>query len=499
MPNLQLKGPISKEKGPVRYQSMFLRSEGREATGLLVTIDLGNKLRHCVNELDQNTQTDTQKIPQGPSTIPPNESGRGHNVSSENGACLSPTKSTTTTTNASLTESSVATQNTEKDSDLDSDLEIIEVRSVSAPNNGTSVWGNLESASLDNSSDDGSDEESSELSTLDTEINHALSSSNTLPFQREYYTQQRYGNLGSANTNTPPIHKLLPEFFKPHKTNTSPPPPGYRNIPPNLVYAIHRELNIWMDSAADDDLEVMEKLVFSLQDPIVKTKIRLPIKATTCRHFECFDFQTFCEFYELKPGAKQFLKSTLLQQSRAAREAENLFLKQQQRIAAGTLRPNDPAIIYPYFSEHGQMFFTELYSRTAPLYKCPLCDEKFGLKQLYISDIFNFFVKTTPLHVNKVQLEGARFKIVEEDKNEEIQKETEVVDLSDEEDEPVNGDGNIKGENPVPESKNDEAGDEASDQANQSMATDDFNDGLDEVLMSMSKEDGSWSHPVTLD
>ncbi|GEQ69143.1 hypothetical protein JCM33374_g2814 [Metschnikowia sp. JCM 33374] len=506
MPNLQLKGPRSAETGPVRYQTVFSRSQGQDAAGLLVTIDLGEKLRHCVDHTLNGKKIDRQ----------PNSQKQSSSSNMHNNAYSSPsshfsranqtsnTTRETSTINTSGNGKYTAASDWDKDSDLGSDLEITEIRSIVPTDGRTSVRENPnpKKRNIDATDYDSSDD----LSSLDTEITHALTSAATIPTQMEICPPLGRKIESRTKKPSPPIHKLLPDFYKPHVVSNDPPPPGYRNIPPNLVYAIHRELNMSSDSSTDDDIEVMEKLVFSLKDPIVKTKIKLPIKSTTCRHFECFDFQTFCEFYGLNPNSddETSLKTVLLQQSRQARKNEDLFLKQQQKLRIGTLKHNAPGIVYPHFSQHGQMFFTELYGRTAPLYKCPLCDEKFGLKQLYISDIFNFFVKTTPRHITKVQLEGSRFKIVEEANMEQKEEEAEIVDLSSEEEEREDHDSKNKHRNGGAVSVTSKAGQQKSSEtsfgkANRSLTADDFNDGLDDVLINISQGDGSWRHPVTLD
>ena len=102
-----------------------------------------------------------------------------------------------------------------------------------------------------------------------------------------------------------------------------------------------------------------------------------------------------------------------------------------------------------------------------------MCDEKFGLKQLYISDIFNFFVKTTPLHTTRIELvESDRYKILEDEVVEPQEKNAEYVVLS---------------------------GDDSESEPDASMSVDDFNDGLDDVLLKIRQGDGTWGNPVTLD
>lgn len=372
-------------------------------------------------------------------------------------------------------------------SDLDdiesgSDLEVIEVRSLHA-----------NSQVLQADPTYGETDTDSELSFLDEEINNALSSTTTTSTQASVLVSQKVQSFSHAA-----LQKLLPSLCR-YRAPLSPPPPGFRNIPPNLVNAIQRELNFFYDANSDDDIEVVGKMAFSLKDPIARTKIRLPIKATTCRHFECFDFYNFCLFYELSRGTINGLKSSMFVQSKESRETEDMFYKQQKEIAEGRLLIKSPGLVFPQFSEHGQMFFTDVYSRTPPLYKCPLCDEKFGLKQLYISDVFNFFVKTTPLHITKIELvENDRYKIIEEETIEKAEESHDVVDLDDEESR--DSSGRVVGVSGIFDKANIAPGSSGTTpHSNRSINCEDFNDGLDDVLIRLGKGDGSWSYPLTLD
>ncbi|RKP30613.1 hypothetical protein METBISCDRAFT_3765, partial [Metschnikowia bicuspidata] len=323
-----------------------------------------------------------------------------------------------------------------------------------------------------------------DLSCLDEKIKQVLTSNTTIPTQKSAC----YLEAPNKAPNMVAIHKLLPNLCR-QVVPRSPPPPGFRNIPPNLVNAIQRELNFFFDTTTDDDVEVVGKMVFSLKDPITRTKIKLPIKSTVCRHFECFDFNNFCLFHELPPGTQNGLRSNLYMQSKESRETEGKFYRQQALIAEGKLLIKSPGLVFPQFSEYGQMFFTDLYHRTSPLYKCPLCDERFGLKQLYISDVFNFFVKTTPAHVTKIELvEHDRYKIIEEEKSDKYEQLFNVVDLDNDEETDSAGQ----------ENGNTNHREQTGNVADRSIS-EDFNDGLDDVLVGLTREDGTWLHPVTLD
>lgn len=484
MTSLQVKGPTKGDPALVSYHKTYLRSQGQLSTELLVTIRLGktkhtdspkhngeHALRHGTYDEDGEAEMDEiedeteEEVEQGPVNRPldfpaPTATDTNTNTTATNAITNENTNNVTNETTNENANNATNASATNASAD-ESDLEILEVRVAQPPPihelaaQYTAVWGMKTDDTTDSDND---------LSSLDDVLNQTLMSSVTEPTQ-------------TVRVEPPvPIHTIFPKFYKPVKVRTLPAPPGYRTIPPNLVNTIQRELNLFFDTGEDDGLEVVGKVIFSLKDPYSATKIRLPVKATTCRHFECFDFENFCVFHKLPYGVKGSLKKGLLMKSSDLRRLEQLFLRQQLQIASGRLLFKSPGLVYPLFSEHGQMFFTELYSRTPPLYKCPLCDEKFGLKQLYISDIFNFFVKTTPLHTTRIELvELDRYKIVEDDAGEQKHEDPDVVVLS----------GDESDAEPV-----------KTEEVNKSMS-EDFNDGLDDVLTKMG--DGSWGNPVTLD
>lgn len=265
------------------------------------------------------------------------------------------------------------------------------------------------------------------------------------------------------------FQRLFPELFNPQtsqKPNAA--QPGYRAIPANLRLALKREV-LALEAAGDEDLLVVGKMIFLLKDPYSATKIRLPVKATACVHFECFDLDNFCMFHKIPPGVKHTLRKELVVKSSRARSIEKLFFDQQRLISRGKLSVRAPDLVYPQFSEHGQAFFCEIYRKVPPLYQCPLCDEKFLLKQLYISDIFNYFVKTTPRYTTRIEMvDKDMYKLVDDDKD--ATPETQDVLVLDSETEGADLD---------------------------SASHSDFNDGLDEVLGGLG--DGSWGRPVEIE
>ncbi|QBM87063.1 MIZ/SP-RING zinc finger [Metschnikowia aff. pulcherrima] len=518
MHSLQLIGPRSEDAGPVRHHTMFLRSQGENAAGLFVTINLGEKLRRCVRGAQSDTDEGIPKAPQTsqqrPYSEPPVRANREPSTAKQRSQPSLPTDLSTQTApatpvNLNFSSNGASYPAHDDGRDLDSDLEILEVRSLQPDTQ--SAWGKngWRKVDLDTDSETTAADASSDLSSLDYEVNHALSSAATDPIdpsQKGWFPDKRLPSTTRPQTKELLIQKLLPDFYRPHKASEGPLPPGYRSIPPNLVYAIDRELKIAFDTSTDDELEVVEKLVFSLKDPISKTKIKLPVKSTACSHFECFDFETFCDFHQFLPHLRDETKETLMNESTAAKKLEKQLIIQQQQLAAGKLRKEE--LIFPYFSEHGQMFFFEVKPKAGRLYKCPLCDGNFGLKQLYISDIFNYFVKSTPSNITKIELEGTRFKIVEDEKPEVRKHKFEVVSLSDEDDDDdevahdeVTNNGAKSGM--TGESREtsvlSKTATEITGKAKRSTTADDFNDGLDDVLLNFNNGDGSYHHPLTLD
>lgn len=278
---------------------------------------------------------------------------------------------------------------------------------------------------------------------------------------------------------------------------------GYRRIPQPYLSLMKRELSLFTDLNNEDELSMIQKVIFSLKDPYSGTKIQLPIKSTTCKHFECFDFKTFCQINQNKisAGDQVKLRKELCSRNFEARKLEKLFQEQMKKLGTSLNRiqvPNGkgqpPLYTYPQYNENGQIFHFALYSKTPPLFKCPICDQLFGIKQLYISDVFNYFVKVTPKSVERIELlDMVRYRIID---NNPIKSSAspgpsereEVIVLSDD-----SSDEDIR----INQRKKPK-------KVLSSESEDDFNDGLDDMLMRLPKPEegrgmGSWDDPVTLD
>lgn len=339
------------------------------------------------------------------------------------------------------------------------------------------------------------DEDSdSDLSSLDWELNKALSSSNTLPSSEVTY------KAPSTSQGTQVITK---NDTKESDDRSA----GYRTIPKNLISIIKKELGDLGDT--DDDLGMIEKMVFTLKDPLSASKIGLPVKSSLCQHFECFDFENFCIFNKIPMGVKNLIKKDLAKRNLDLKKSEKLskLTKPGHKYDGHATNTNASFIHFPSFTPSIKNYKQPFAQPKVPTYKCPVCNVSFALNQLYISDVFNFFVKTTPKHIDRIELmDMVRYKIIDDSKanwantksNVSHEPEELVILSDDDDDDPptphhaINHKEHTQVDPQLPESTDDV-----------------FNDGLDSELLRLSnlhehttdsyKGRGSWEDPVTLD
>lgn len=245
----------------------------------------------------------------------------------------------------------------------------------------------------------------------------------------------------------------------------------YRTIPKNLVSTINRELG--------DVQDMIDRMIFTLKDPLTATRIRLPVRSTVCVHFECFDFDNFCEFAKIPAGVKAFIRKDLVKRSYELKRYEKLVQND-----AGRQKATPPQWLQP---------IQHTYLPTIPTYNCPVCNAAFPLHQLYISDVFNFFIKFTPNYVHRIEItDRIRYRIIEDEKEPSAAaKSEEIVLLSDDDDEVT-----VKSEpSPKPSPK------PRPRQVRKSLPFSDdvFDDGLDEQLARIEPGSGRWDDPVTID
>lgn len=221
-----------------------------------------------------------------------------------------------------------------------------------------------------------------DLSDLDEELNEALQGQSQVP---TFMVTLKYRSkalpppsLSSTNAQKPKSHTSI--IYKP--------------VPKNIVPIIEREMS---QVDCDDDFGVVEKVVFSLKDPLSAGRIKIPVKSNRCIHFECFDFDTFCIFNKIPQGVLNLTKKDMSKRSyqRLANHHEAVTKESKNSQTPQKLKHEFITIIDDP---------TPIRRHSLPTYKCPLCDLDFVLAELYFSNLLNYFVKTIPPNIDKVEL-----------------------------------------------------------------------------------------------
>lgn len=219
-----------------------------------------------------------------------------------------------------------------------------------------------------------------------------------------------------ANNTKEPSHSILNNV-------------GYRNIPSNLIFLLKREFGFLNET--QEEMEMIDKMVFTLRDPLTAKKIKLPIKSVGCTHFECFDFDNFCVFNHLPYGVRYALRKDLIKKSTDLKKKHKYFADDKAPMNSVVkefkYQPNYTNMAYfkpPKGVNSSQHHF--------PTYKCPVCNRAFLLNQLFISDVLNYFVKTTPMDIDRIELRDmVKYRIVDEKEMVKEVPQENVVVLSD--------------------------------------------------------------------
>ncbi|KAI5967858.1 hypothetical protein CANMA_002626 [Candida margitis] len=211
----------------------------------------------------------------------------------------------------------------------------------------------------------------------------------------------------------------------------------YKSLPANIAPILESELRELED--ADEDMPKVEKIVFSLKDPLGGGKIKLPVKSRFCSHFECFDYDNFCLFHNIPTSIKDMTRKNLIQHNfnemarrkngaqsssqdsstQCSRQATYQQIVPHQANLGSDYR--SPMVIQqlklsPYVKivdnplpgdSYTSRFIAPAY-QTCPFYSCPICDTSFPLNALLISDSFNYFVKITSPSAEKIELLGSQ-------------------------------------------------------------------------------------------
>ncbi|KAK6463588.1 hypothetical protein DFJ63DRAFT_125695 [Scheffersomyces coipomensis] len=358
-----------------------------------------------------------------------------------------------------------------------------------------------------------------EMYLMESQINKALSSKVSLSTPS---TDPK--PIATSTQSTTKIPSQLPSSPVKKPVSQGPELSGYKPVPSNIAPILQYELNKLnsFDDATQsqnpDEIMVAEKLIFSLKDPLSATKIKLPVKSSSCIHFECFDFETFCLFNKISSQVQSVLKHDLSRKNFLMKKEQSNLNKNKINTTpttnTNTTTSNTPLQLptppqvqrqhHPVPPNRGQSqnnnqfnynnninfnnnnnidyvrvienpmpqylpFITtntfESYSTRVnhppntvyPYYhpvpppppppphkpfKCPLCDTKFSLPELSISDSYNYFVKSTPKDTERIELFEMRlYRILDDSNSNSYSKrgssevvEEEIIILSDDDD-----------------------------------------------------------------
>lgn len=86
----------------------------------------------------------------------------------------------------------------------------------------------------------------------------------------------------------------------------------YKVLPRNVSPIVRNELH-----SIEDEFAPVDRMVFSLKDPLGGGRISLPVKSTSCIHFQCFDYENFCLFNKITAATKEITRRNLVQLNRA--------------------------------------------------------------------------------------------------------------------------------------------------------------------------------------
>ena len=368
----------------------------------------------------------------------------------------------------------------------------------------------------------------SDLSSLDMELNKALSSATSM-----FSGSISEGSNKFEGRNNKQVCQEAKETktMKTPRSNHPSDMTEYRHIPSNLTPILRVEFG--NDDDSDEEVGILDRITVTLRDPLSASKIKLPLRSSACRHFECFDFDCFCLFNKIPTGIKTLVKKDLAKRNFESKSKGKISLPSYN--LKDTQRGAVEIINYPKLQKGKKR---QVEPSKLPVYRCPVCNQPFSLGQLYISDVFNYFVKATPKEICRVEIRDMnKYKIVDDfrpsapepaNANSSTHADDIVILSDDELDDnydPENLNIATYGQSPPPSLKQETPSTEyfpakfchqnhepVFDQNHYQIpleSNDDvFNDGLDDELVRLSMPcfhpspstgTGSWEDPVTID
>lgn len=204
----------------------------------------------------------------------------------------------------------------------------------------------------------------------------------------------------------------------------------YRPIPKNIIPLLQNEL---LDLNDDEDLGIIDKMIFSLIDPLSASRIKLPVKPTKCIHFECFDYETFCLFNKIPTSIVKFIKSEMINKNLTRLKNINNTKPKPKKVPVKQQKDYIEIIDEPKFYNNPNIK-SKFIAPILPNYKCPLCDQKFFLSDLEIYDSFNYFLKFTPKNTNRVELvDMNKYRVIDDSSLPATNNDEDLIVLSDHE------------------------------------------------------------------
>lgn len=168
--------------------------------------------------------------------------------------------------------------------------------------------------------------------------------------------------------------------------------------------------------------ELILLTVTSLLDPITLRRMKIPVKLLRCYHFECFDYELFCELNNIPRG----ISGPLLREIRS--------------ISSKRLNLIIPASMARYFPTSNARNISQATTVRVGKenFHCPYCNVPFNIYDLYLSELFDYLLRNTSNHIHRVEIyDLTRFREVDDRILVKTLTENEVVEIVDDDDDEV--------------------------------------------------------------
>lgn len=193
--------------------------------------------------------------------------------------------------------------------------------------------------------DAGEDISDSEISSMDNELMDFLTEHSVLvtPGRPLIPNQPETAPTTEKNQEKKPSGKPSSVLPKKQPNSSIPDNPSvdetYKILPRNVSPIVRNELH-----SIEDEFAPVDRMVFSLRDPLGGGRINLPVKSTSCIHFQCFDYENFCLFNKISTATKEITRRNLVQLNRAYLARIQQQVNQQPTVSSS----------FPFSSQNSQ-------------------------------------------------------------------------------------------------------------------------------------------------